>query len=115
MDIVNILGQDYKIKFCNEEEFPKLNLLDANGLAELYSKEIIINSGIQNGGNDKVLDNISSYENKVIRHEIIHCFFHEAGLTEYCYDEQLVEWLAIQLPKMAKSMNDIGVLYGGVK
>ena len=37
---------------------------------------------------------------EVMRHEIIHAFFSEAGLDDYSDNEQLVNWLAIQIPKM---------------
>ena len=55
-------------------------------------------------------DNMQGYENQVIRHEIVHAYFHEAGLMNYCYDERLVDWIALQLPKMTKSMEKLGCL-----
>jgi len=39
---------------------------------------------------------------KVKRHEITHSFLYESGLEEYAYDEKLVEWLALQFPKILK-------------
>lgn len=40
--------------------------------------------------------------NEVLRHEVIHAFFNECGLAEYCNDEQLVQWIAVQFPKILK-------------
>lgn len=106
---LNILGQEYNVKRMSEKEYPKLELLEANGLFEAYSKEIIINSEI-NKNTCKEYANIEKFENKVLRHEIIHAFFHESGLNEYCVDERLVDFLAFQLPKMTKVINEINAM-----
>ena len=49
-------------------------------------------------------------KNKVLRHEIVHAFFHESGCSEWTNDENLVEWIAIQVPKMAKAMKEAGAI-----
>ena len=102
---LNILGQEYDILLLSEEEFPKLRTADANGLAELYDKKLIINrdTSIEN---ESTYDNLQAHTNKVIRHEIVHAYFHESGLTNYCNDERLVEWLAIQIPKIMKTIEE---------
>lgn len=103
--VFNILGTQYEIKFQNETECKKLKTTNADGLAELYSKELIINSEMDDGSG-KVFDNFIEYEKKVIRHEIVHAYFHESGLQEYENDETLTDWLALQLPKMFKSFQE---------
>lgn len=107
--IVNILGTDYKIKHLSEKEYEKLKILEANGLAELYSKELIIESNMDDGSGTAYA-NLSEFENKVIRHEIIHAFFHESGLVDYCKDEKLVDWMALQVPKMLKVFQEVGCI-----
>lgn len=102
---VNILGTDYEILKVNEKEYPKLSKLEANGLCELFSKEIIIDSGM-NPCNGKEFSNFIAFEQKVLRHEIIHAFFHESGLVDYTNDEDLVNWIALQFPKMLKAFQD---------
>lgn len=37
---------------------------------------------------------------EVIRHELVHAFFHESGLEQYSDDEVLVAWIAQQFPKI---------------
>ena len=106
---VNILGTDYEIKHLNETEYEKLKKLNANGLAELYSKELIINSGMDDGSG-KMYANFSEYEKKVVRHEIVHAFFHESGLQDYCEDEDLVDWMALQVPKILKAFQETDCL-----
>jgi len=106
---VNILGQEYEIKKQSEIENPKLKTRRANGLAELYSKELIISTeaSIED---EETYSNLADYEKKVIRHEIVHAFFHESGLNDYCHDEQLVDWLAVQIPKIKKAMESVDCL-----
>ena len=107
-DIVNILGTDYEVITQNEEENPKLN--DANGLCEIYSHKIVLKE-IKEELN--CYENLEAYKRKVVRHEIIHAFFAESGLrnnSEYAENEELVDWIAIQLPKMVKVMSELNVL-----
>lgn len=106
---VNILGTEYEVKYLSEAEYPKLKLRDANGLAELYSKELIINREIDDGSGI-CFENLKEFEKKVVRHEIIHAFFHESGLRDFAEDECLTDWLALQVPKMIKVFEEVGCL-----
>ncbi|MFA9376239.1 MAG: hypothetical protein ACERKZ_05720 [Lachnotalea sp.] len=98
---VSILGTEYEIKRTSEEEYPKLKKLEANGLAELYSKQLIINDDVDDGS-ESCFEKIELFKNKVTRHEIIHAFLYESGAINYCNDEKLVDLLAVQIPKMIK-------------
>lgn len=98
---IDILGTPYNIKFMTEKENPKLN--DRNGLAELYSKELIIKTGYEDDFN--AYNNITEYREKVLRHEILHAIFHECGLDKYSNDEDLVNFLALQYNKIVDIMN----------
>ena len=108
MKIINILGTDYTIVHQTEEENPKLE--NANGICETYSKEIILD----NFTIDKnTLKNVEKFMDKTLRHEVIHAFLHESGLdnnSDYARDEELVDWIAIQFPKMYKAFKELGVL-----
>lgn len=75
---------------------------DANGLAELYSKKIIVS--LHGYNDDEAFESIEDYYKKVLRHELMHAFFHEMGLDNYCRDEILVDSLALQLPKIKTLM-----------
>lgn len=107
--VINVLGQEYEIQFKNGKECPKLELLQAHGIAELYDKKLIIDAEM-NSKTGKEFDNFNEFENKVVRHEIMHAFFHEAGLRDYCEDETLVDWLALQIPKISKVMQEHNLL-----
>ena len=106
---VNILGTNYEVRNITEKDYPKLSKMGANGLCELYSKEIIINSEM-NPNSGEEFANFKDFENKVLRHEIVHAFFHESGLDDYTRDEDLVNWIAIQFPKMLKAFQDTNCL-----
>lgn len=97
-----ILGTPYEV--VSEEEVKKTcKLEDNDGLAELYSKQLVVNLSHMNEPTS--FDNIDAYYKKVLRHEMIHAFFHECGLTDYCSNEELVDFLALQLDKMWEIMN----------
>lgn len=106
---VNILGTDYEVITQTEEENPKLK--DAYGLCEMYSKKIVLSDIKEDVMN---VDNIEAFKRKVVRHEIVHAFFAESGLrsnSDYAQNEELVDWIAIQFPKMLKVMGELEVLY----
>lgn len=49
----------------------------------------------------------------VLRHEIIHAFLYESGLKQnslqteaWAENEEMVDWIATQFPKMLKAFND---------
>lgn len=93
---VNILGTEYAVGIDDAACMD----LNSDGLCRFYDKQIIVKSL------EKYLDPDSSEETRrirmqeVVRHEIIHAFFDEAGLANYSENEQLVSWIAIQFPKM---------------
>ena len=102
---VNILGTAYTIEYRTEAEDPKL--VDKNAYIEPYSKEIIVDKeAISSHGIDGVRNEKLCF-NQIIRHEILHGFFHEAGLRDYCEDEMLVDALAILFPKIVTAIQDV--------
>lgn len=94
---INILGTPYEIIVDKSGYLEKNN---ADGIDRNYSKTILVRDL------DDYLDSEATTEEKearrkeTIRHEIIHAFFSESGLKGYYNDELLVEWLAVQFPKM---------------
>lgn len=85
---INILGTEYSILTYSDEDFPKEGY---DGYCNSLIKEIFL----REKGDDRL-------EKEILRHEIIHGFFHESGLTKYECDEILVEWIAMQFPKIQK-------------
>ena len=108
---VNILGREYKVVIQSESENPKLK--ENSGLCEQYSKKIII-SDFDGAEEDVMLvENFEDFKKKVLRHECFHAFFGEAGLrsnSEYAENEELIDWLAIQSPKIFKAFQELDIL-----
>jgi len=49
----------------------------------------------------------------VIRHELIHAFLFKSGLdacAEWARNEEMVDWLAIQFPKLMKAFQEADCL-----
>lgn len=108
---INILGQDYEVIKQSKSENPKLN--DAYGYTEPYSKKIILDADMESLKDDGSAENLDIWAKKVFRHEIIHAFFLESGLhtnSDYATNEELVDWIAIQFPKIAKVFEELDIL-----
>ena len=92
---INILGQDYTVKFENTRTENVLK--NADGECRWYEKEIIIDDELE----------LKEHKKHVIKHEIIHAFFAESGLKEYKENEMLVDWIAWNIDKVHKVINEI--------
>ena len=92
---INILGQNYTIKFENTRTEPILK--NADGECRWYPKEIVID------------DELEPIEHKyhVIKHEIIHAYFAESGLKRYREDEDIVDWIAWNIGKIQKTIGEV--------
>lgn len=108
---INILGTEYSIITGNERKYPKLT--DKFGYCDISSKQIVISDMATEAGDFDALDNMQVFKNKVTRHEIIHAMLYESGLHE-CSDfgmnEEMVDWMAIQAPKLAAVFKQAKVL-----
>ena len=103
---VDILGTTYKIKR------KKLKDEDVDGWCDNTSKTIIIRKdNYNNAGNFEYL------MKKQLRHEIIHAYLSESGLqsnfencTQWGHNETMVDWIAIQFPKIYKTYEELNIL-----
>lgn len=107
---VNILGTEYTIEELSKEQDEALN--DCDGYCDKTVRRIVICSK----EDDCDLGDFSVYQKKVLRHEIIHAFHFESGIAEnfenkqYGFSETLVDWFAIQSPKIFKVFRELDVL-----
>lgn len=102
---VNILGTKYTVIIDNS-----LNNTPADGVCKTYDKTITVRLVPDMLGADDCYKSKEMRFREVIRHELIHAFFEESGLFEYCSDERLVDWIAKQFPKMLTAMKSAGGL-----
>lgn len=100
---IGVLGTAYDIE-CRDKAEDK-NLNECDGYCDKTSKRIVVCKKDENCN----LDDFEVYQKKVIRHEIIHAFLFESGLQEnfkhdeWGHDETMVDWIAVQFPKLLKA------------
>lgn len=107
--VIDILGQTYTVLFSDEKDYPKLS--QADGYLEPYSKHIVI--AVRQEQDLMTVADIHEYQKKVLRHELVHAFMYESGLgecSEFGLNEELTDWLAIQLPKIFNATEELGAL-----
>ena len=110
---INVLGTEYTI--CERTEEQDCRLKNCDGYCDKTSKEIVV---IHVSAENYDLHRPKWYADKVLRHEIVHAFLFESGMhectnwdaKESCHNEQLVDWFAIQSPKIFKVYKELGIL-----
>ncbi len=105
MKKVNILGTEYRVEVDNN-----LEKTNADGLCKEYDKRISTRNVDAMLCDDDSKSAKKKRYDEVLRHEIIHAFFSESGLDDYSSNEQLVNWLAIQFPKMKRVFEEVDCL-----
>ena len=108
--IVHILGTEYKILIIEEDDYRFSR--EADGWCDTQAKEILLFNFKQDP--DSVRD-LVAYQKKVLRHEIVHAFLYESGLwscsfsgNSWAKNEEMVDWIAIQEPKLNKAFKEAG-------
>lgn len=104
---VDILGTTWKIKK------KKLHDMNLDGWTDYTKKVIVLRSD-----NYHKLGDFEANIRKQLRHELIHAFLGESGLqsnfehcTQFGHDETMVDWFAIQYPKIQKVYKDLNIDY----
>lgn len=116
---VKILGTEYTIEVhkISEDEFMKKNGLE--GWCGEDSKMIVIADYEEKEYFPHMEEEEKERRRKsVIRHEIIHAFLNESGLSAsssvpacgWAKHEEMVDWIAIQFPKIAAVYMELGVM-----
>lgn len=97
------MGTEYTVDKNNRE------LLETNsdGECRSYSRKISVRPlECMLEDAEKIEEKKKRYE-EVLRHEVVHAYFTESGIDEYSQNEQLVDWIARQMPKINKTMEEI--------
>ena len=112
---VNILGSEWRVKFGTVKEYP--NLEDMDGYTDSSTREIIVDDMKSQQDMPGSKKNMEEYKKQVVRHEIIHAFLCESGLDtnsgasdNWAINEEMVDWFAIQSPKIFKAFEDLGLM-----
>jgi hypothetical protein len=109
---VNILGAEYTVSYKKTEDDKAL--LKCNGYTDWTTKSIVV---CKTDIDELSLKNMASFEEKVLKHEIIHAFLYESGLTsesDWAHNEEMVDWFAMQYNKINKAIeNALDAFHGG--
>ena len=106
---VDILGTKYAVYFVPEERDDTLK--DYDGYCDETVKEVVVKKYKRGEPGSK--KNLELQEQKNIRHEIIHAFLFESGLaenSEWAQNEEMVDWIAKQGPKLIKAWQEVDAL-----
>lgn len=110
---VNVLGTEYTIIHKKESEDKTLKGID--GYCDSSTKTIVL---LEIEEDDMSKKDLITYQKSVLRHELIHAFLSESGLGScagqvqgsWADNEEMVDWIAIQFPKMIKAFEEVGAL-----
>jgi hypothetical protein len=113
---VNILGATYRV-YLNVPCGKDSSLAGLFGYASFHDKKIVVADvrtipGWENAEDAAVLDTVAC----TVRHEVIHAYLMESGLygssaaaEHWATNEEMVDWFAIQMPKLLKTFSELGV------
>ena len=105
MKKVNILGTEYTLIETTQAE--DQNLEGVDGYCDTSIKECVVEK-MEASGVIREKKNLPEYKKAVTRHELIHAFLFESGLDccSWANNEEMVDFFAIQFPKLLKVFKD---------
>lgn len=116
---VNILGTEYTIETrkISEDKVMKDNHYDGY-CCDDEPLIVIADTDDKEYFEDYTEKEKRLFVNKVLRHEITHAFLNESGLQNaanvydkaWARNEEMVDWIALQFPKMVKAFQECGCL-----
>ena len=104
---VDVLGTEYSVIQSNKTD--DMTLENCDGYCDHSVKKIVVDTFQKSPTS---LENLETYTKKVIRHELVHAFLFESGLScnSWADKEEIVDWIAIQFPKLLKAFKEMNVL-----
>lgn len=116
---VNILGTEYTITVKKYEEDEAFERLSIDGYCDGHIKAIVVcDMSTYKGWENEPPETIEISQKQTLRHEIVHAFFSESGLADssnptlgaWAKNEEMVDWIALQGPKIYKAWQEAGAL-----
>lgn len=116
---VNVLGTEYTVlvkKYDEDEAFARREI---NGYCDGLMKQIAVcDMDTYKGLEHEPKEYCAACQRQAVRHEIVHAFFFESGLSEssntvnvpWATNEELVDWMAWQGPKIYAAWREAGAL-----
>ena len=105
---VSVLGVQYAVEYRTGTQDPEFTVAACDGYCDtsikLCAARKYTDAERKEPGSKKDLD---AYTRKCMRHELVHAFLYESGLsidslspTAWASNEEMIDWLAIQGPKL---------------
>ena len=116
---VNVLGTEYAIFRYGYKDLGIFEKRGIDGYCDSTTKVIAFcNMTTYPGYEDETEDTCKLVEKEILRHEIVHAFLNESGLrdsscsltTGWATNEEMVDWIALQFPKMLKAFQEADCL-----
>ena len=119
---VHILGTPYTVivkKYDEEKDFERLGCA---GLCFARRKEIVLcDMTSYKGWENSTPEDAASEQRHILRHEIVHAFLEESGLSTNSFtlengecawarNEEMIDWIALQGPKIYKAWQEADAL-----
>lgn len=116
---LDILGTPYKIcvkKYDEEKAFENRSI---DGYCDSYTKQIVVcEMTTYKGWENEPKDTCKQCQKQTVRHEIVHAFLSESGLTasanavdgSWARNEEMVDWIAWQGEKIYKAWKEADAL-----
>lgn len=111
MQTVNILGAEYTISVEPSAKNPKLT--EVSGYCDCSNKTIVVTDMLSEPSDVMDVANKKEVMKKILRHEIVHAMLSESGLqenSEWARNEEMVDWIAIQFPKLLKVFEEVDII-----
>jgi hypothetical protein len=116
---VNVLGTEYTIETrkVSEDDFMKNE--QCSGYCAEDSKIIVVADVTEKPYFNYMTElEQELYRKKTLRHELIHAFLNESGLSDsssvpncgWAKHEEMIDWLAIQTPKLYRAFKEAGCI-----
>lgn len=108
---VNVLGTEYSIEYKDYDDDPAFIKHGIDGYCEQGTHKIVVGDlHTFPGFEDETEEFIREAMKHTLRHEAVHAMFAESGQQDsgdkcegpWCRHEPLVDWIAIQGPKLYK-------------
>ena len=110
--VITVLGTDIQILFRKKKDDPKLE--SCVGYFDFSNRLIVV---VIPESDATSCGDLERYQKEILRHEVIHAFLYESGLDgssafagSWATNEEMVDWIAIQFPKILKVFQELGVV-----
>lgn len=116
---VNIMGTPYTIerrKYDEDEAFERRGI---DGYCDPWAKLIVVCDKLtQESWKNELPETAAAAEKSTLRHEIVHAFLFESGLSVnslviddgWAANEELADWIALQGPKLYEAWREAGAV-----